>query len=368
MKFCIATGTRPELIRMSLIIKRMKEIYGKDCIFVYSNQNFEPTLSTIFFKEMELPNPDYVLLKEKSNSLGEQIGKMMEEFQKVLVKEKIERVIFLGDTNTCLAVALISERLNIPCWHIEGGNRCLNPFSPEEKNRKAIDHVSTINMTYLENSKQNLINEGVQTNRIFIVGNPIVEVIEQNCNGRMINIAKEKIFKQLFNKNFESYFLVTLHRAENVDNEEKLKEIVITLDELTKIYPDKKIVISTHPRTKDKLNKFEIDIENNKQLIFSEPFGFIDFKALEQKAELILTDSGLVQEEASIMKIPCVIIREATERIETIENGDAILAGTKKEKIIECVKIALEMKMNDKQVYTGNTVQRVINVFQGNYI
>jgi len=357
MKILVFISTRPELIRLSLIVNRLHKIHGDNLVLIYTNQNYTDNLSTDFIKELGYPSFDYYLMKDKiPKSPGTQLADLIKEMEEVLTIEKCEdmRVLFLGDTNGCLATSIICSRLNIKTYHLEAGNRCYNVNSPEEANRRIIDHSSYMNLCYTENSKTILLREGLAINRIFVIGNPIVDVLDYYIDE--LSIKKET----------EPYILVTLHRSENVDNEDVLKDI---LDALSEISKDIKVIVSTHPRTRQKLNKIGVNEKYYNNVTFSEPFGFVDFINLEKGAKCVITDSGTVGEEATILNKPCVLIREATERVECLEFGNTILSGVKYSDIIRCVNEALKLKLyNYKKVYEGNTINKVCNIVSGNYL
>ncbi|MFA5360560.1 MAG: UDP-N-acetylglucosamine 2-epimerase (non-hydrolyzing) [Candidatus Paceibacterota bacterium] len=336
MKILTILGTRPEIIRLSLIIKKIDEIGIKN-IIVHTGQNYDPKLSDIFFKDLDLRKPDYYL-GVKENKVGAQIGKIIEKSEEIILKEKPDLLLVLGDTNSALS-AIVAARHLIPIMHLEAGNRCFDWRVPEEKNRVIIDHISDWLVPYTEKSKENLIKEGISSEFIFVSGNPITEVIEFFKN----EIAKSDILNQLKLKE-KNYFLITAHREENVDNPETLKTIIKGLNLIAEKF-NKDLIFSVHPRTKHKLSQFEIKL--SKKIRASKPFGFFDFIKLEENALCVITDSGTVQEECSILKVPTVTIRETTERPETVECGSNILSGaTNSEKILESVKQMLKLNNN----------------------
>jgi len=354
LKILTLAGTRPELIRLCLVIKKLDELVNH--IFVFTNQNYTHTLSTIFFEELSIRKPDYCF-ENHGYSLTEFLSNAMIEFEKILLKEKPDKILILGDTNSGL-LSLIAKKMNIPVYHMESGNRCLDQRVPEETNRKIIDHLSTVNMPYTENSKQNLLSEGFHKNIVFKTGNPIYEVLkfyESSINNS--NILNKLCLKE------KEFVLVTSHRTENVDNIESLSNITQAINKIAEQF---KVVFSLHPRTKDKLLKFNLKFSDN--IIFSEPFGFFDFVKLEQQAKMVISDSGTCQEECCILGVPSVTIRETTERQETIECGSTILSGTEYNAIINAFDITL--KVNNKWIVpedylTNNVSDIVINILIG---
>jgi len=285
MKVMTVLGTRPEILRLSLIIKKLDGYC--EHILVHTGQNFEDSLNALFFTDLKLRGPDYYL-GVRGDSFAEQVGKIIIESEKVILKERPERILILGDTNSGL-VSIVAKRMGIPVFHMEAGNRCFDYRVPEEVNRKIIDHSSAIFFPYTYRSKENLLNEGIANEKIYVIGNPIYEVIEHHAK----EIENSQILGKL-NMQPHQYFLVTMHRAENVDNEDRLKNLLISLDEINKKYT-LPVVCSLHPRTKSKIQQFGLKI-SNKSIHLLEPFGFFDFTALEKSALCVITDSGTVQE------------------------------------------------------------------------
>jgi UDP-N-acetylglucosamine 2-epimerase (non-hydrolysing) len=323
-------GTRPEIIRLCLIIKKIDGVF--DHVLVHTGQNYAGCLNNIFFKELHVRKPDY-MLGIREGSFGAQIGKIISAAEKIMIKEKPDRLLILGDTNSGLA-AVVAKRLGIPVYHMEAGNRCYDDRVPEEINRRIIDHSSDVLMPYTHRSKENLLREGIKRENIFVIGNPIYEVLEHYKK----DIDKRKIFQKLRISKGE-YFLVTMHRAENVDDKERLGDLILSLDRIAKQYK-LPILCSLHPRTRDKMNHFGFSLKS-RSIHYLTPLGFFDFVALERNAYCVLSDSGTVQEECCIFRIPNVTIRDVTERPETIECGSNLLSGSKPQAIMSCVDRAL---------------------------
>jgi len=357
MKIVTVLGTRPEIIRLSLIIKKLDKYC--DHVLVHTGQNFEESLNTIFFADLQLREPDYYL-GVKSDSIAEQIGKILVETEKVLVKEKPDRLLILGDTNSGL-VSIIARRLGIPVFHMEAGNRCFDDRVPEEVNRKIIDHSSTILLPYTSRSKENLLNEGVNRESIYVIGNPIFEVIEHHSS----EIEKSKILANLKLKP-QQFFLVTIHRAENVDEKDRLSNLLKALDGINKKY-SLPVICSLHPRTRNRIKQFGLKTAN-KNIRFLVPFGFFDFITLEQNARGVITDSGTVQEECCIFRVPNVTVRDVTERPETIECGSNILSGVEPDKILKALEIALDENREwepPAEYLTRNVSSKVVKIITG---
>ena len=325
MKILTIAGTRPELIRLSVIIKKLDKIV--DHVFVYTNQNYDYNLSGQFFDEMSIRKPDYYF-ENKGYSIGTFLAGAISQFESLIIKEKPAKMLVLGDTNSGL-LSIVAEKYNIPIYHMEAGNRCYDNRLPEETNRRIIDHVSKYNLPYTENSKQNLLMEGFHKNYVFKTGNPIYEVLNYYSK----QIHNSNILKKLSLER-KKFVLVTAHRTENVDTVNSLQGIVAALNKISKEF---KVVFSLHPRTKDKIKKFNIIVSDN--VFMSKPLGFFDFVKLEKTAKLVISDSGTVQEECCIFNVPSITIRNSTERQETIECGSNILSGTTKEAIIKAFDV-----------------------------
>jgi len=330
MRIITIIGTRPEIIRLCLIIKKLDRM--NDHILIHTGQNFDFNLNDVFFKELDLRQPDYYLGAE-AVSFGTQISIIIRETEKLLLELKPDKVLILGDTNSGLS-AIVAERLMIPVYHMEAGNRCYDLKVPEEKNRKIIDSISSFAIPYTTNSRENLLKEGIEKSRIYTSGNPIYEVLMEYKD----KIDGSSILHKL-NLKPQEYFLMTAHRAENVDIKERLQTIFDGLELVANEY-NIPIICSIHPRTKQRLKDFNIQTKN-KNIRLMEPFGFFDFVKLEKNAKLVLTDSGTVQEECCIFRIPTVTIRDTTERPETVACGSNIISGVYRDNILDCTKIML---------------------------
>ncbi len=347
MKVMTVLGTRPEIIRLSLIIKKLDRYCHH--ILVHTGQNFEDSLNAIFFTELKLREPDYYL-GIRGDSFAEQIGKIIIEIEKVILKEKPERILILGDTNSGL-VSIVARRMGMPVFHMEAGNRCFDDRVPEEVNRRIIDHSSTVLLPYTHRSKENLLNEGIRREAIYVIGNPICEVIEHYAK----EIENSQILDKL-NVRPHQYFLITMHRAENVDHKDRLKNLLLSLEEINKKYT-LPVICSLHPRTKSKMQQFGLKI-SNENIHLLEPFGFFDFVSLEKNALCVITDSGTVQEECCIFKVPNITIRDVTERPETLESGSNMLSSVSPDLILK----SLEVVLNEKCEWEPPTEYLVKNV------
>lgn len=320
-------GTRPEIIRLSAILKKLDKI--SQHIVVFTGQNYDKNLNDIFWQQLGLRKPDYVI-DSKSNTTAEQVSKMFIGIEEILLKEKPNKALILGDTYSGLT-SIICERYGVPVYHMEAGNRCWDNRVPEEKNRKIIDSVSSINLPYTKYSFDNLKRLGHSDDSLYITGNPIYEVMLEYASEIEAHDNKYK---------GEKYAVATFHRAECVDKKENLEQIIDGLQRVSKSL-GMKIFCSIHPRTKANLQKYNIKQEG---LIFSEPVGFFEFISLEKNASLILTDSGTVSEEACILDVPCVTLREVTERQELIDCGSTVLSTYDAGNIVEYSKMMIDKK------------------------
>ncbi len=334
MKVMTILGTRPEIIRLSRIIPKLDQLC--EHVLVHTGQNFDPNLSEIFFEELNVRAPDH-FLGVQGRSFGDQIGQIIRTSEEIMQSEKPDRLLILGDTNSSLS-AIVAKRLGIPVYHMEAGNRCYDDRVPEEVNRRIIDHSSDILLPYTERSRANLLREGIEGERIFVTGNPIYEVLEHYQD----SIDASDILERL---NFEpdEYFLITMHRAENVDIESRLRMLIAAMERLHQIYR-MPIICSLHPRTRDTLKRFGLLEQISPGVQFHAPFGLFDFIHLEQNAHCVLSDSGTVQEECCIFHVPNVTLRDVTERPETIECGSNILSGADHDAILRAVQCVLSQE------------------------
>ena len=356
MKIMTILGTRPEMIRLCRIIERLDSLC--EHILVHTQQNHDPLLKDIFFTQLGIRSPNHCM--EAHGSFGRQLSVIMEQTEKLIMDREPDRVLILGDTNSALS-ALVAKRHGIPVFHMEAGNRCFDQRVPEEVNRRVVDHASDILMPYTERGRLNLLKEGIAGERIFVTGNPIWEVIHHFSP----QIDRSNILDDL-NLKKEGYFLVTLHRAENVDSPDRLRQFFSAFSKLQEKYA-KPVIISTHPRTKQRIEKFGIR-NNSSMLRILPPFGFFDFISLEKNAFCVLSDSGTVQEECTIFKVPSVTIRDVTERPETIECGANMLTGADEETILRSVSTVLSLCSSTRapaEYLVDNVSETVIKILLG---
>lgn len=356
-KIAIVVGTRPEIIKMASIIKycQLKKL---DFFLVHTGQHYSYEMDKIFFEELELPVPKYSLAIKSSAAIrqGEHTGKMMEAIEGVFLEEKPDIVLAEGDTNTVLAAALVSIKLYIKFGHVESGLRSYDKTMPEEINRVLADHMGDYLFAPTETSRENIIRENISNKKIYVTGNTIVDsvfwALEKGKKSKDM-LAEYKVKK-------DGYFLVTAHRQENVDDKEKVKNILKALELLYKKYK-LPIIYPMHPRTRKMLSHFKMNVPSSVRVI--EPLGYFEFLQLEANSRMNLTDSGGVQEESCVFKVPCITLRENTERPETVDCGANLLAGTTPEKILKCA----ERMMNadrawDNPFGDGKSAEKIIEI------
>jgi UDP-N-acetylglucosamine 2-epimerase len=343
IKVLTLVGTRPEVIKLSRVIAELEK-YTKHSL-VHTGQNYDYELNEIFFKQLAIKSPDYYLNvagKNAAESIANSIIKSDEIFEKV----KPDALLIYGDTNSCLAVIAAKKR-KIPIFHMEAGNRSFDERVPEESNRRVIDHLSDINMPLSENARNYLILEGIRPETIIKTGSPMKEILSYYKTKISDSNVLEKI-----NLTRNEYFLISMHREENVDSDQNLRDFLDSLEALFNKYK-KRIVISTHPRTRKKLESIGF-LNNNPQILFNEPFGFFDYIKLQMNAFCVLSDSGTITEESSILHFPAITIRQAHERPEGMDEGTLIMTGMKKDHILESIDVVVSQFAENK-----NSIQTV---------
>ncbi|MGE6959700.1 non-hydrolyzing UDP-N-acetylglucosamine 2-epimerase [Bacillus thuringiensis] len=358
LKVMTIVGTRPEIIRLSETIKKMDKYF--EHILVHTGQNWDYTLNQVFFDELGIREPDYYLNSVGEN-LGETMGNIIAKSYELLVKEKPEALLILGDTNSALS-AISAKRLKVPIFHMEAGNRCFDQNLPEEINRKIVDHISDVNLPYTEHARRYLISEGYRKEHIYVTGSPMTEVLKKYEN----EIKNSNVLDTLGLEKGK-YILVSAHREENIDNEKNFMSLMNAINEIAEHY-QMPVIYSTHPRSKNIIEKrgfvFHPLVKNLK------PFGFLDYNKLQLNAYCVLSDSGTVPEEASILGFPAVSIRTSTERPEALDKGGIILGGIKKEDVLQSVELCRAMWEGNETVlpvtdYTDTNVSvKVIKVIQ----
>ena len=338
-KIMTILGTRPEIIKLSKVINEVDKYF--DHTLVHTGQNYDYELNEIFFNDLEVRKPDY-FLDVASERTGETIGNIISKSDKILEDIAPDALILYGDTNSCLS-AIAAKRRKIPIFHFEAGNRSFDLRVPEEINRKIVDHTSDINFTLTDHARRYLIMEGIRPDKIFKSGSHMYEVLEN---------AKEKIENSNIindiNLEKNKYFLVSMHREENIDDENNFSSLIKILNEIAQNYKFP-ILISTHPRTQKKLDKLKI--HKPKNLIFMKPFGFFDYIKLQQNAYCVISDSGTITEESSILKFPAVNIRNAHERPEGMDYGSVIMAGISSNRIQESIDVTVKQFKSNKSSF-----------------
>lgn len=342
IKIVTVVGTRPEIIRLSSIINRLNLSTHINHYLIHTGQNYDHNLNDIFFKDLGLKQPDYYLNAAKKNP-SETIGEILIKIDPILDKIKPDAFLVLGDTNSCLST-ISAKKKKIPIFHFEAGNRCFDMRVPEEINRKIVDHISDINLTYSDIAREHLIREGINSDRIIKVGSPMYEVIKKNLD----KINNSKIIEKL-KLNNKDYILVSCHREENVDNEKNFKKLIDSLNTLAKKYKHE-IIFSTHPRTRKIINYKKPKLHKLIKLI--DPVGFIDYNNLQLNSFVVLSDSGTISEESSILNFKALNIRESHERPEAMEESSVILTGLDKERIVQAIESMKDQKTGiERNIY-----------------
>lgn len=364
LKVLTILGTRPEIIRLSRTMALLDK--HVDHIIAHTGQNYDYELNEIFWEQLELRKPDYFLNVDTS-SLGSAVGDIIKKSEEVLQKEKPDALLVLGDTNSCLA-AYMAKRMHIPIFHMEAGNRCFDQNVPEETNRKIIDHIADFNLVYTEHARRHLLAEGLPHRRIYLTGSPMKEILDYYKP----KIDKSDALQELFLRKNE-YFLVSVHREENVDHKENLEKIIHILDQLVAGY-ELPVVISTHPRTRKRLEAVDASLLNqNPFLRFHKPFGFLDYVHLQQNAKCVISDSGTISEESSILNFPAISLRQSMERPEAQDTGNIILTGFDPDIVVQSIEIAIAhaKSLGSQHQYPEdykieNTSWRVLKLILGN--
>jgi UDP-N-acetylglucosamine 2-epimerase (non-hydrolysing) len=362
LKIITFVGTRPEIIRLSRTISLLAKHIN--LLLVHTGQNYDYELNEIFFKDLELPKPDYFLEINKT-SLENSVGDIISKSGEILRKEMPDAVLVLGDTNSCLA-AYMAKRLHIPVFHMEAGNRCFDLNVPEEINRKIIDHIADFNLVYTEHARRHLISEGLSQRRIYLTGSPMKEVLDYY----LPKIEKSQILNELKLER-KNYFVVSTHREENVDNKDFLIRILTVLNRLADGW-NCPVIVSTHPRTRHQLQKIP-DFKIDPRVRFLKPFGFTDYVNLQLNATCTVSDSGTISEESAILSFPAISLRQSMERPEAQDAGTIILTGFDPDVVLNSVNTVLkEFEINNKylnipaEYSVNNCSWRVLKLIMGN--
>ncbi len=361
LKVLTIVGTRPEIIRLSRVMALLDE--HVDHLIAHTGQNYDYELNEIFFHDLELRKPDFFLNIDTS-SLAAAVGDIIRKSGELLTREKPDAMLVLGDTNSCLS-AYIAKRLQIPVFHMEAGNRSYDFNVPEEINRRVIDHIADFNLVYTEHARRHLISEGLPHRRIYLTGSPMKEVLDFY----LPKIKRSSVLKDL-NLQEKKYFIVSVHREENVDNPENLAKIMLVLDTLSLNYK-LPIIVSTHPRTRKRIEARKINMKDQ-NIHFLKPFGFTDYVHLQMYATCTISDSGTISEESAILSFPAISLRQSMERPEAQDAGTIILTGFEPDVVLDSIRLVIQghergayAQIPDDYTIT-NTSWRVLKLIMGN--
>ncbi|MFK5982666.1 MAG: UDP-N-acetylglucosamine 2-epimerase (non-hydrolyzing) [Flavobacteriaceae bacterium] len=386
LKIMTVVGTRPEIIRLSATIKLLDKYTNQ--IFVHTGQNYDYELNEIFFEDLGLRKPDH-FMNVSRETLGASIGDIFKKTEEIIALEKPDALLVLGDTNSCLS-AYMAKRKHIPIFHMEAGNRSFDFNVPEEINRKIIDHIADFNLVYTEHARRHLLAEGLQHRRIYLTGSPMYEVLQQHMEkinksnilktlSKQIQENQRKSAKSVFHLSPKGYFMVSVHREENVDNPENLQKILTILNKLTKQYK-LPVIVSTHPRTKKKIENLRKSVQSassafyqNDLIHFMKPFGFTDYISLQKNALCTISDSGTISEESAILQFPAISLRQSMERPEAQDTGSIILTGFEPDIVLNAIVTVIDENQSpitNHQSPTAyqieNTSWRVLKLILGN--
>ena len=345
LKVLTVVGTRPEIIRLSRVMAALDRYESIDHILVHTGQNYDYELNEVFFKDLEIRKPKHFLNAAGKNAV-QTIGKIISKIDDILDLEQPDAFLVLGDTNSCLC-AIPAKKRKIPIFHMEAGNRCFDQRVPEETNRRIVDHISDINLTYSDIAREYLLREGLSPDRVIKTGSPMFEVINYY-------LAKAKGSNALlkYGVNFNQYFLVSAHREENIEPSDQFEKFVKMLKSLSDKYQFP-IIVSTHPRTRKKIEREGIEFDNRIQLL--KPMSFTDYLELQMKAKVVLSDSGTISEESSILNFPALNIRQAHERPEAMEEAAVIMTGFNIDRVIQGIEVLTDQ---------GRMEQRTLNIVE----
>jgi len=340
VKVLTIVGTRPEIIKLSRVIHVLDKY--TEHILVHSGQNYDYELNEVFFQQLQIRKPDY-FLDAAGESVAKTIGNIIAKSEAVITKEKPDAFLLLGDTNSCLS-AITAKRLKIPVFHMEAGNRCFDQRVPEEINRKIVDHISDINLVYTEHARRYLLAEGIRPETIIKTGSPMKEVL----NHYLPQIEASKVLETL-NLQTQNYFIVSAHREENIDNDRNFFDLIHSLNAVAEIY-QRPVIVSTHPRTQKKMERTGHS-EMSHHIRFLKPLGFFEYIKLQMNAKCVISDSGTITEESSILNFPAVTVRQAHERPEGMDDGTLIMCGLKPENVIESINIVTSHYKSDERLF-----------------
>lgn len=355
MKVVTILGTRPEIIRLSQVIRRLHESSAIDHVLVHTGQNYDYELNEVFFADLEVPQPDH-FLNVSRESLGRAYGDILAKSEDVLRDEQPDAVLILGDTNSAIA-AIIAKRMHIPVFHMEAGNRSFDHNVPEEVNRRIVDHTADFNLVYTEHARRHLLAEGLPARRIYLTGSPMKEVLDR----QVAKIQASTVTADLGLQKGE-FFLVSAHREENVDRADRLETLLTTLSKLNEVHGIP-VLVSLHPRTKNRIGA-DRDVPG---VTFHAPFGFTDYNRLQLDAKCVLSDSGTITEESSLLGFPAVTIRDSMERPEGLDTGSIVLCGLDYPSVSAAIEIVLDQVPVTVPVdyQISDTSERVVRLIVG---
>lgn len=355
LKVMTVVGTRPEIIRLASVIQRLEE--STEHVLVHTGQNYDYSLNEVFFEDLGLRRPDH-FLEADTSSLGAVLGDVLRGTERALLEEKPDAMVVLGDTNSCVS-AIMGRRLKVPVFHLEAGNRSFDPNVPEEINRHLVDHVSDYNLVYTEHSRRNLLGEGIHPQNIMVMGSPMREVLS-NYRDR---IDASDVLNRLGLKEGQ-YLLASVHREENVDRKERLEDVLKSLQAVSE---DQKLpfLVSTHPRTRKRIEQFGLVTDSNLRL--HEPLGFHDYNRLQLGARCVISDSGTISEESSMLGFPAVTLRDAIERPEALDTGAIMTTGLNPDQVVDAVRLTIRQHQIEgpasipKDYQITDSSRRVVN-------
>ena len=342
-KVVTIVGTRPEIIKLSRVIAELEE--NVEHILVHTGQNYDYELNEIFFNDLRVKKPDH-FLNCVGDTTAETIANIISKSDKIIEQVQPDAVLLYGDTNSCLSVISAKKR-QVPIFHMEAGNRCFDQRVPEELNRKIVDHLSDINMPLTEQARGYLISEGIRPETIIKTGSCMKEIL----NFYKSEISESQVLKSLELKN-DNYFIVSIHREENVDYKSNLENLLHSLNAVAEKYR-LPVIVSTHPRTKNRIEQLDGDIKVNPLINFMKPMGFFDYIKLQQEAKCVISDSGTITEESSILDFPAIMIRKAHERPEGMDEGTLIMSGLEKERVLESINVMV----SQNKKFTSNIIK-----------
>ncbi len=356
MKILTVVGTRPEIIRLAAVLRRLDTVPGIEHVLVHTGQNWDHQLNEVFFKEMGLRAPDH-LLNVDVTSLGATLGDLLIKTEGVLEVERPDAFLVLGDTNSALSL-IMAKRMKIPTYHMEAGNRCFDANVPEETNRRLIDHTADFNLAYTEHARRNLLAEGIHPQRVLVTGSPMNEVLSQfrtriDASGILETLALSP----------RGYFLASAHREENVDSASRLRLLLSCLNRIAEQWR-LPVMVSTHPRTQKRLDALPDRDEFHELIRFHEPFGFMDYNRLQLDAACVLSDSGTIAEESTILGFPAVTLRSSIERPEALDTGAITMTDLNPDVVVRGVQLAMARSgggESPKDYLITNTSERVVN-------